>query len=130
MALDRHRADFDALFANSLLSVSQAGYNTVVEGLRLGKPMVLVPFETASETEQRIRAERLASLGLVEAVWESALAASSLARAIDAAYQRPVSAGPGPGRALNLDGAATTARLVAALARRPAEPASPGAAVR
>ena len=63
MALDRHRADFDALFANSLLSVSQAGYNTVVEGLRLGKPMVLVPFETATETEQRIRAERLAEPG-------------------------------------------------------------------
>jgi predicted glycosyltransferase len=119
MALDRHRADFDALFANSLLSVSQAGYNTVVEGLRLGKPMVLVPFETASETEQRIRAERLANLGLAEAVWESALAASSLARAIDAAYRRPVSAGPGPGLALNLDGAATTARLVTALARTP-----------
>jgi predicted glycosyltransferase len=130
MALDRHRADFDALFANSLLSVSQAGYNTVVEGLRLGKPMVLVPFETASETEQRIRAERLASLGLAEAVWESALTASSLARAIDAAYRRPVSAGPGPGLGLNLDGAATTARLVAALARRPAEPARPGAAAR
>jgi predicted glycosyltransferase len=130
MALDRHRADFDALFANSLLSVSQAGYNTVVEGLRLGKPMVLVPFETASETEQRIRAERLASLGLAEAVWESALTASSLARAIDAAYRRPVSAGPGPDLALNLDGAATTARLVTALARRPAEPARPGAATR
>jgi predicted glycosyltransferase len=130
MALDRHRADFDALFANSLLSVSQAGYNTVVEGLRLGKPMVLVPFETASETEQRIRAERLASLGLAEAVWESALTASSLARAIDAAYRRPVSAGPGPGLGLNLDGAATTARLVAALARRAAEPARPGAATR
>ena len=130
MALDRYRADFDALFANSLLSVSQAGYNTVVEGLRLGKPMVLVPFETASETEQRIRAERLASLGLAEAVWESALAASSLARAIDAAYRRPVRAGPGLAVALNLDGAATTARLAAALTRRPAEPASPGAAAR
>jgi predicted glycosyltransferase len=132
MALDRHRADFDALFANSLLSVSQAGYNTVVEGLRLGKPMVLVPFETASETEQRIRAERLASLGLAEAVWERELAASSLARAIDAAYGRPVTPGPGLDRAapnlatLNLDGAATTARLVAALARQPA----PGMAAR
>ena len=127
MALDRHRADFDALFANSLLSVSQAGYNTVVEGLRLGKPMVLVPFETASETEQRIRAERLASLGLAEAVWESALTASSLARAIDAAYRRPATPGSGLNRApLNLDGAATTARLVAALARQPA----PGMAAR
>ena len=130
MALDRHRADFDALFANSLLSVSQAGYNTVVEGLRLGKPMVLVPFETASETEQRIRAERLASLGLAEAVWESELAASSLARVIDAAYRPPVAAGPRPGLALNLDGAALTARLVAALAQQPAGAARPGVAAR
>jgi predicted glycosyltransferase len=121
VALDRHRCDFDALFANSLLSVSQAGYNTVAEGLRLGKPMVLVPFETASETEQRIRAERLAGLGLAEAVWESELAASSLARAIDAACRRPVSAGP----VLDLDGAATTARLVMELARQPAAPESP-----
>jgi predicted glycosyltransferase len=128
IALDRHRADFDALFANSLLSVSQAGYNTVVEGLKFGKPMVLVPFETASETEQRIRAERLASLGLAAAVWESELAASSLARAIDAAYRPPVAAGPRPGLALNLDGAATTARLVAALAQRPAGAARPGVA--
>jgi len=127
VALDRHRTDFDALFANSLLSVSQAGYNTVVEGLRLGKPMVLVPFETASETEQRIRAERLASLGLAEAVWERELAASTLARAIDAAYRRPATPGSGLNRApLNLDGAATTARLVAALARQPA----PGMAAR
>ena len=93
MVLDRHRDDFDALFAKSLLSVSQAGYNTVVEGLRLGKPMVLVPFETATETEQRIRAERLADLGLAEVVWESELTPSSLARAIDAAYRRPTRAG-------------------------------------
>jgi predicted glycosyltransferase len=121
MAIDRHRDDFPALLANSLLSVSQAGYNTVVEGLRLGKPMVLVPFETASETEQRIRAERLARLGLAEAVWESELAATSLARAIDAAYRRPAAAGTGQDRVtLNLDGAAATARLVMALARRPA----------
>jgi predicted glycosyltransferase len=118
MTLDRHRCDFDALLANSLLSVSQAGYNTVVEGLALGKPMVLVPFETASETEQRIRAERLASLGLAETVWESALAASSLARAIDAAWRRPTTAGPA--LPLNLDGAATTARIVMELAGRPA----------
>jgi predicted glycosyltransferase len=121
MALDRHRDDFDALFVNSLLSVSQAGYNTVVEGLRLGKPMVLVPFETASETEQRIRAERLVGLGLAEAVWESELAASSLARAIDAACRRPVRVGP----VLDLDGAATTARLVVELARQPAAADSP-----
>ena len=124
MALERHRRDFDALFANSLLSISQAGYNTVLEGLWLGKPMVLVPFETASETEQRIRAERLASLGLAEVVREKALAASSLARAIDAAIRRPMAADAVPG--LDLDGAATTARLVAELAARPTPAAGPG----
>jgi predicted glycosyltransferase len=130
VAIDRHRDDFPALLANCLLSVSQAGYNTVVEGLRLGKPMVLVPFETASETEQRVRAERLASLGLAEAVWESELAASSLARAIDAAYRRPADAGPGLDRAtVNLDGAAATARLVMALARHPADSEGLGAGV-
>jgi len=131
VALDRHRRDFDALFANSLLSVSQAGYNTVVEGLWLGKPMVLVPFETASETEQRIRAERLASLGLAEALRENVLAASSLARAIDAANRRRTTADAVPGMSgLNLDGAATTARLVAELAARPGgAPAPPGAGV-
>jgi predicted glycosyltransferase len=121
VVLDWQRRDFDALFANSLLSVSQAGYNTVVEGIRLGKPMVLVPFETATETEQRIRAERLASLGLAEAVWESELAASSLARAIDAAIRRPVTAGPMLDLdALDLNGAANTARLVMDYAGRPA----------
>jgi predicted glycosyltransferase len=130
MALDRHRGDFDALLGNSLLSVSQAGYNTVTEGLRLGKPMVLVPFETASETEQRVRAERLASLGLAEVVWERELAASSLARAVDAAYRRRLGAGPQPCLALNLDGATTTARLVAALGRQAAGSADAGVIAR
>jgi predicted glycosyltransferase len=61
------------------------------------------------------------SLGLAEAVWESELAASSLARAIDAAIRRPVTAGPTLDLdALDLNGAATTARLVMDYAGRPA----------
>lgn len=113
--LERQRQDFEALLANSLLSVSQAGYNTVVEGLRLRKPMVLVPFETASETEQRVRAERLASTGLAETVWESELTPSNLARAIDRALARRSEPWP----PLALDGAARTARLVTELAAAP-----------
>jgi predicted glycosyltransferase len=126
LVVERLRDDFQALLANSLLSVSQAGYNTVVEVLRFGKPMVLVPFETAVETEQRIRAERLTSLGLAETVWESELNPRSLARAIDRVASRP----PGRRPRLDLDGAAATARLVAELALRPApgDMASGGAA--
>ena len=121
IVLERQRDDFQAVLAKSLLSASQAGYNTVVEVLQLGKPMVLVPFETATETEQRIRAERLSRLGLAEIVWESDLTPSSLARAIDRVASRPHEGRP----ALDLDGAATSARLLAELAAReaPAEPA-------
>jgi predicted glycosyltransferase len=119
--VERQRDDFQNLLAKCLLSVSQAGYNTVVEVLRLGKPMVLVPFETATETEQRIRAERLSGLGLAEIVWESELTPSSLACAIDRVASSPPEARP----TLDLDGAARSARLIAELAVReaPAEPA-------
>ncbi len=121
LTLERQRDDFQDLLAKCLLSVSQAGYNTVMEVLRLGKPMVLVPFETVTETEQRIRAERLTGLGLAETVWGAELTPSSLARAIDRVVSQPSARRP----ALDLEGAATTARLIAALAGRPA-PAEPG----
>jgi predicted glycosyltransferase len=115
MLLDRQRDDFRALLANSLLSISQAGYNTVVEALKFRKPMVLVPFETEVETEQRTRAERLTELGFAHTLRESALCASALAAVIDVAMEHPV-----PPVRFDLDGASSTARLVADLAGRPA----------
>lgn len=117
MILERQRRDFSALLANSLLSVSQAGYNTVVEGLRLGKPLVLVPFETDAETEQWIRAERVASLGLAAVVREKELTPSTLARAVDLALARP----PGARAGFDFDGVAKSARIVRELADRSAE---------
>jgi predicted glycosyltransferase len=80
--------------------------------------MVLVPFETATETEQAIRARRLRDRGLAEVVWESELTPSTLARAIDQAADRPAAAL----RPLDLDGAAASARLIAALAAQAAPP--------
>jgi predicted glycosyltransferase len=113
VVLEHRRADFTGLLANSLLSVSQAGYNTVLEGLRFQKPMVLVPFETTTETEQRTRAERLVYLGLAAVVWESELTPRRLAGAIDRAWRARTAGRP----ALALDGAARTADLVAGFAR-------------
>lgn len=100
--------DFQARLANSLLSISQAGYNTVVEGLRLGKRMVLVPFETASETEQSLRAERLSSMGFAQTISEADLTPESLAKAVDAALDRP----PPQVIDINLDGLANTVKFV------------------
>lgn len=100
--------NFQARLANSLLSISQAGYNTVVEGLRLGKRMVLVPFETASETEQSVRAERLAEMGFAETIREASLTPESLARAVDVALDRP----PPQVIDIDLDGLTNTVRFV------------------
>ena len=122
VVLEHRRDDFTGLLANSLLSVSQAGYNTVLEGLRFQKPLVLVPFETATETEQRTRAERLVNLGLAEVVWESELTPQRLAGAIDRAWRARSAARP----ALALDGAARTADLVAACATAAVPGLGPG----
>lgn len=101
-------SDFQARLANSLLSISQAGYNTVVEGLRLGKRMVLVPFETASETEQSLRAERLSNMGFAQTISEVDLSPESLAKAVDAVLDRP----PPQVIDINLDGLANTVKFV------------------
>ena len=104
--------DFQARLANCLLSISQAGYNTVVEGLRLGKRMVLVPFETATETEQSIRAERLANLGFAETIREAELTPDTLAQAVDTVLDRP----PPQVIDIDLEGMTNTVRFVRDLA--------------
>jgi predicted glycosyltransferase len=114
VVLDRQRDDFPNLLARSLLSVSQAGYNTVWEAVSVGRPMVLVPFGAGAETEQRTRAGRLAALGLAEVVAEDDLTPYNLARAIDAAAERAAGASPAARPRIDLGGAAATARFVAA----------------
>jgi len=111
MALDRHRPDFRSLLAGAQLSVSQAGYNTMIDLLQARIPAVLVPFAQGHETEQTLRAERMQALGLASTLSEAALTPASLAAAID---QAPVPAGPG----FDLDGARRSAELLLALARR------------
>jgi predicted glycosyltransferase len=83
------RADFPSLLRNAALSVSQAGYNTVVETLCHGDRAVLVPFGTARETEQADRARVLVERGMVAAVAPDALTPASLAAAIAKAWAGP-----------------------------------------
>ena len=83
------RADFPALLRNASLSISQAGYNTVVETLCQGDRAVLVPFGTARETEQADRARVLVERGMVAAVAPGELTPESLAAAIARAWAGP-----------------------------------------
>jgi len=101
VTVERARPDFRTLLAGAELSVSQAGYNTAVDLLRCGVTSVLVPFEAGNETEQRLRAERLAALGLAEIVPEAELSRQNLADAI----RRGLTRTPSPAPAISLDGA-------------------------
>ncbi|WP_082167218.1 glycosyltransferase [Methylobacterium aquaticum] len=86
--VERARPDFRALLARAALSVSQAGYNTVLDLLHGGCPALLVPFEAGHETEQRLRAESLAAHGLARVLPERELTAERLAQAVLAAPPR------------------------------------------
>ena len=83
------RSDFPSLLRNAALSISQAGYNTVVETLCHGDRAVLVPFGTARETEQADRARVLVERGMVAAVAPDALTPASVAAAIARAWAGP-----------------------------------------
>jgi predicted glycosyltransferase len=83
------RGDFPALLANAALSISQAGYNTVVETLCHADRAVLVPFGTARETEQADRARLLAARGMVASVPPDTLSPQTLAAAVAAAWAGP-----------------------------------------
>lgn len=83
VTLCEHRDDLAALAGAARVAVSQAGYNTVIEGLLHGARMVLVPFAAGAEDEQTRRAERLAALGLADVVSERELTPELLAAAVD-----------------------------------------------
>ena len=62
------------------VSVSQAGYNTVLDILAAGARAVVVPFASERETEQQLRAERLAARGVLELLPETQLTAAARSR--------------------------------------------------
>lgn len=108
VVVERARPDFRALLRASALSVSQAGYNTVVDLLRAGPRSVVVPFEESGETEQRVRADHLARRGLTHVLPQAELSAETLAARVDAAL-----AAPRPATAdIDLGGASRTVEIV------------------
>jgi predicted glycosyltransferase len=106
--VERWRTDLAVVLGNSMLSVSQAGYNTMMDLLISRTPAVVVPFADGAETEQTLRARVFAGLGAVTVVEADRLSPQVLAAAIDEALTKPRAYLP-----LNLTGAQTTARLIA-----------------
>jgi predicted glycosyltransferase len=105
IVVEQFRADFPKLLQGCLLSVSQGGYNTVMELIAAGCPAVIVPFAEGSESEQGLRGRLLADRGILQLVEPEALTPARLAAAIDQA-SAPAAL------SLDLDGAAGTARIL------------------
>ncbi|NIR32324.1 MAG: glycosyl transferase [Gammaproteobacteria bacterium] len=108
ITVERARADFPHLLGGCALSISQAGYNSVADVLGAGVRAVIVPFRGPQETEQTLRATRLAARRAAVVVDEADLDPGRLARAVDAALDGP----PASRAGLDLNGAPCSARLI------------------
>ena len=109
--VERARPDFQALLGRAHLSVSQGGYNTVMEVLAAGLRAVVAPYAGGHESEQTLRAGALAVRGALQVVAENGLSPESLAAAIDRALAGPPLSAAG----IDLGGIPATVRLLQGL---------------
>ncbi|MCY3828130.1 MAG: glycosyltransferase [Rhodospirillaceae bacterium] len=115
VTVERNRPDFRRRLAGCACSVSQAGYNTVVDILKSAAPSVLVPFDTAGETEQMRRARRLEAMERAVVLPEDALTPHRLKEAVAGAQALPRRSLP-----VRLDGAEAFVRALPGLIGAPA----------
>ncbi|MSP88611.1 MAG: glycosyl transferase [Alphaproteobacteria bacterium] len=113
VTIERWRNDLPRLIAGAALTISQAGYNTMMEILAARVPAVVVPFAEAGETEQTLRAQRLAARGLVTLAPAKGLNGAVMAAAVAEAMARPR-----PSAAIDMNGAVQSARLIADMIER------------
>jgi predicted glycosyltransferase len=107
--VEPNRPDFRSRLRGCVVSVSQAGYNTLLETLQAKARAVMVPYVGRKETEQTLRARLLAERGAIDIVEEAALAPDTLVAAIERALRRP----RGAGVAIDMNGAQRSAALLA-----------------
>jgi predicted glycosyltransferase len=113
VVLERYRRQLPQMLQRCRVSVSQGGYNTILDILAARARAVIVPFASERETEQQLRATRLAALGVIELVPEAELSPLRLARAIENAVEAE------PQRiAIDTNGARRAAGLIADMIRR------------
>jgi len=106
--VEPNQPDFRSRLRRCALSISQAGYNTLLETLQANARAVMVPYVGRKETEQTLRARLLAERGTIDIVEEATLNPETLAAAIERAVRRPRAAQ----LAIDMNGAARSAALL------------------
>ena len=109
VVVERARPDFVTLLKNCRISISQGGYNTVMEVLATGAIGIAIPYAGGNETEQTLRARLLEERGLIRQMPEDRLTDEALVQMIEETQYREGQS------AVKLDthGASKTAELVA-----------------
>ncbi|MEO1019506.1 MAG: glycosyltransferase, partial [Pseudomonadota bacterium] len=100
------------LMAQSRVSISQAGYNTVTESVLTETPMILVPFANGREDEQTRRAKLFSEQGMAIHLPEQNVSAASLRSALASARKLP------PTSSVDTNGAEVSARHLSELSRQ------------
>ena len=103
----RYTPDLAAMLRNSEVSVSMAGYNTVMDVLSSGVRALVYPVTSNGDQEQIVRAEGLEKAGVVDVIRTEQLAPDQLARKLEMAVSKPPTS-----LTLNCEGAVNTAGLL------------------
>jgi predicted glycosyltransferase len=118
-------SQIEAIMLRSTAIVSMGGYNTFCEILSFDRPALLVP-RKRPRSEQRIRAERAAELGLVDML--DSEAAAHPARMAEALHRLPLRQAPSEcDRKVDLRGLETIADMAATYFERSRETVALGA---
>ncbi|KAA0968996.1 glycosyl transferase family 28 [Aureimonas fodinaquatilis] len=89
VVVERARPDFRQLLAGAAASISQAGYNTMLDLAVSKVPAILVPFAAQGEEEQTLRAQGAAKAGVAVMLKGEELTAEGLLAAVDEAIALP-----------------------------------------
>nr|WP_246548363.1 glycosyltransferase [Ancylobacter oerskovii] len=89
LIVERARPDFPLLLRRAALSISQAGYNTVLDLAAAGVRSLLVPFAEGGEREQTLRAVELERRGLARVIPTSEIDGNRLAHAASTLLAEP-----------------------------------------
>jgi predicted glycosyltransferase len=109
LIVERARPDFVTLLKNCHLSISQGGYNTIMEVLMTRSNSISVPYGGGNETEQTVRTKILENRGLIRQISEKKLTVEGLRDAIEVAVAMPCV----HKNSVDMDGALKTSEYVA-----------------
>jgi predicted glycosyltransferase len=86
--LSRYTPDLAAVLKRAEVSVSMAGYNTVMDILSSGVRSLVYPVTSNGDQEQSVRAERLARAGVIDVIGTEELTPEELAHKLERALSK------------------------------------------